>query len=186
LLQSLQIGNVPDNILKDKKALREFFIKEFGINDDTVYESLGPKKMEIRSYMAIGILGRFQRLACVVCIDSEQSNQFVDFERLRTIPQVRLTSERGVAIIGKEDGELPEIGDLPGIPKELSSALTTIRKGIKDQEGWNEKKDFTKRAGLIISVAQSSQEIKIHAPAFLVILSWVLKQLRDTFMTEGV
>jgi hypothetical protein len=183
LVKALQIGNVPDRILADKKELRQFFANEFCIQDDKMYESLGSKKAEIRSYMAVGILGQFQRLVCVICIDSEQENQFVDFERLKTIPNVRLTSEQGVAIFQGEG--LPDVPELP-FPKELQPFLTGVRKFLKAKEGWEETKDLTKQVACMIGVVQTSQQMKIHAPSFLFGLVWVLRQLRDIFMTEGV
>jgi hypothetical protein len=184
LLEALKIGNVTDDALKNKEALRKLFKEQFGITDDKIYEALGPQKSTIKSYMAVGILGRFQKLACLIAIDSEDPDKFVDFETLQRVKRGRLTKEEGLAIMG--EGESLE-KDLP-IPKGVEQQLNTLlpqilKKTAKDPEEWEKAKEFVRKIGFVAHMVQS-REITLHAPAFLFAFYWVLKQLRDVFTIE--
>ncbi len=120
LIEALQIGNVPDSVLADKHELRKFFKEIFVVADDDIYDSLGPAKSTIRSYMAVGILGKNQELICILVIDSGEEGKFASFELLKDTIQkggkISIT-ETGL-IIGEGKGE-----DLP-IPQQL--VLTCI------------------------------------------------------------
>jgi hypothetical protein len=183
LIESLRIGNVLDDAFRNKETMRKFFKEQFDIADDNIYESLGPKKFNIKSYMSVGILGRFQKLACVLSVDSEDSNKFVDFETLQGVKRGKLTKEEGLAIIG--DGESLEKTD--SIPKDVEQKLALVprilKKTISSQEEWEKTKEFLKRISFAAHMVQS-QEISLHAPAFMFALGWVLKQLRDLFIID--
>ncbi len=184
LLEALRIGNVPDDAFKNKETLRKLFKEQFGITDDNIYESLSPKKSAIKSYMAVGILGRFQKLACVLAVDSEDPNKFVDFETLQRVKRGKLTKEEGLAIMG--EGESLE-KDLP-IPKGIEQQFETLlpqvlKRTTKDPGEWEKAKDFIRKVGFVAHMVQS-KEITLHVPAFLFAMAWVLKQLRDIFTIE--
>jgi len=198
LIDALQIANIPGDAIRDKESLRKYFRDEFGIDDDKIFDSLGPKKMKIKCYMAIGILGRFQKLGCVLVIDSEDENQFVDFEQLKRVRSGRLTEERGLAIMGQgrqdHKGVEPNSQELAGggidlidlpfpIPKGLEELWPQIKKKFKDTGDWQKAKDIVKQITIFGHVAHS-KEILVPAPAFLFALGWVMKQLRDIFIME--
>jgi hypothetical protein len=183
-IDALHIGNVPEHVLQDKKEIRKLFKEEFGITDDTIYEVLGENKYKIRSYMAIGILGMFQKLVCVICIDSEEANKFVDFEQLKSIKKAHLTSEEGMAIItGEGNIDDSSLATLP-MPKIVADFLQQARKKVKDTNEWKETSDMIKGITCIATMSQS-KDIVVHAPAFLFGIMWVMKQLRDFFLIEG-
>ncbi len=190
LIDAIQIGNVPEQVLRRKDALRKFFEEKFGIVDDDIYEALGPKKLDIKSYMAVGILGRYQKLICVLAIDSPEENKFVDFEQLQRVGRGKLTEEEGFAIMGKEEpseeGEHAQpdaqSGKLP-YPEIVEELAPVLRKKMKDPGAWEKTKDLFKEITLIAHVAHS-KEVRISAPGFIYALAWVLRQLRDVYLAE--
>ena len=184
LLEALRIGNVLDDAFKNKDTTRKFFKEQFNITDDNIYDSLGPKKLSIKSYMAVGILGSFQKLACVLSIDSEDSNKFVDFEQLQRVKKGKLIKQEELAIIGKGESLEKEFSIPKAIDQQFENLLPQIlKKTSSDPEEWEKTNEFVKKVTFMAHMVQS-QEVTLHVPAFLFALGWVLKQLRDLFIME--
>jgi len=176
LLESIQIGNVPSQVIHNKNSLRKFFREQFDISDDDIYEALGDKKFKIRSYMAVGIFGRFRRLAFVLVIDSEDEDVFADIEVLQRKQEGKMTYETGVFMTGKGDSPLGEIGPTP-ILRDVTKDLIPEFKNLKSGE-WNDTKKFAMKWALVASMIRSS-EPNIPLRQFLFPLHWMLKQVRD-------
>lgn len=184
LIKALHFGNVPNNALKDKNDLRRFFREAFKITDEKIYDSLGPKKTEIKSYMAIGILGRLTELSCILVIDSEDENKFADFEQLQkaqrgTLREAVSIVGRGTASSGKKKSNddvsnTKETGKQIATPKEAISKLNKI----EELSGWPEIKNTMQEIGFLIHKEQSTN-LTVTAEGFLFPLSWTLKQVRE-------
>ena len=190
LIKSLQFANVPDAILKNKGELRNFFKEKCGITDYEIYNCMGPKKSSIRSYMGIGILGRYQELICVLVIDSEEPDKFTDFEQLRNVQKGKLIRETGsLEIIGDGDtlpgdfaDKLPDF--LPAqIPAKIKDFIAKATKELKETEPEGTK-EAVRNVALFAQMARSTIDPGLQAPAWLFPLKWVLKQVKEIFITE--
>lgn len=185
LINSFQFANVPELLLKDKTELRNFFKEKCGITDDKIYDSMGSKKQSIKSYIGIGILGRYQDLICVIVIDSEESNKFTDFEQLQKVQSGRLTRETGLAIISNGES-LDDNFPIPlptQLPPEIMDLLSQSIKKLKDAEP-EETKDVVRSVGFFAHMARSTINPGIQAPAFLYPLKWVLKQIKEIIISD--
>lgn len=160
--------------------MRKFFREKCNIVDNKIYESMGPKKFEIKSYMGVGVLGRFERLIFVLGIDSEEADKFVDFETLKQPKSAILTKEEGKITIEGGSEKISEDFPFP-LPKILRELLQAPE---KDQEaGLEKRKDFVRMVKMAGVFSQVSHSIKVgtQGPAFLYPLSWSLKQIKEIF-----
>lgn len=181
LIESIQIGVVPEKILKKETETRTFFKDNSGITDNDIYESLGEKKKAIKSYMAVGILGRYNALIGVLAIDSDEPNIFSDFELLKNNRAGdTFMQESGMAVFGKGEGDFC---DFPSLFKHAPS-LKDLRKQVPVTQEWKETTENIKRVGVFMHAMQA-KKVSIQAPAFLFALAWVLKQIRDIFLMDS-
>ncbi len=179
ILNSIQIGNIPVAILKDEKATRRFFKENFGITDNDIYESLSSDKSKIQSYMAVGILGRYQKLIAVLSIDSQDPEKFTDFETLKSKRDGKLTQK--LTIVGEGD---PGQGIFPrDVMTQLCKLLPDSRKKIEEASGWDEQKAAAKEVAFM-ALAARSIETRTHAPSFIYPLQWVLNQIKEIFTMD--
>lgn len=179
LLESMQFGNVSDKTLNNVENLRKFFKDQFNIVDNDIYDSLGRKKLKIRSYMAVGILGRLRDLSCVLVIDSEDEGTFADLEQIQMKQAGRMTQEAGVFMAGEGDGPMPD--DLPiPLPRKVKEALLPEIKKLGSGE-WEDTKEVVKEWALVARMVRSS-EPSIPLRQFLFSLHWMLKQVREIFI----
>jgi hypothetical protein len=129
--------------------------------------------------MAVGILGRFRDLSCVLVIDSEDEGAFADLEQIQMKQAGRMTREAGVFMAGEGGGPMPDnfLMSMPGKVKE--ALLPEIKKlGSGD---WEDTKDIAKEWAIFASMASSS-EPSIPLRQFLFSLHWMLKQVREILM----
>ncbi len=179
LTDAIQVGTVPPQVLKNDAELREFFKQAFGVIDDAIYQSLGEKKRQIQSYMAVGLIGSYpyQSLSCMLVIDSEDEASFADFERLKLAGQsTMMTEQQGMAIVERrgqgEESEfmLPEdfLENLPDLAKQFLQG-----KNIKDtSEATNKLKRLS--CGWHLATMGSAP---IRGQYFIWPLGWALKQV---------
>ena len=179
LLESMQFGNVPDQTLNNRESLRKFFKDQFSIADNDIYESLGKQKFKIRSYMAVGILGQFRDLSCILVIDSEDEGTFADLEQIQMKRAGRMTHETGVFMAGEGDGPISDDFSLP-LPEDVKKALRPKVKRL-DSGDWKDTKETVKEWALVARMI-SSTEPNIPIRQFLFSLHWMLKQVREIFI----
>jgi hypothetical protein len=180
LIKSIEIGIVPKRILSGKeKDIRSFFREKFGIIDDDIYSSLGEKKRKIASYMAVGILGRYNSLVGVLTIDSEDPEVFTDFEQLKNNGTGTFKQESNLRIEGNGEDDWCS---LPALSRQILDL--DIRKPVPVTQDWEDTKGKFKKFKVLLHASQA-EEISIQAPGFLFPLGWVLKQTRDIFLMDS-
>ena len=95
LIDRIKLGNVPGSILDDNIKLKEYYKKKFDVTEE-IFNSLGDDKNQIKSYLAIGVVGQRNELSYVLSIDSIEEGVFDDFQTLK----------------GIKDGKEPEITEI--------------------------------------------------------------------------
>lgn len=184
LVKALHFGNVPDNVLKDKNSLRRYFRDIFKINNDKIYESLGQKKTEIKSYMAVGILGRFTELSCILVVDSEDENKFTDFEQLQIAQKKTLNEAVSIGgsqtVCSEKKKNNGGQGSVKGDEKDIAASMDAISKldKLNADAGWSNVKSTLKQVAFLFHREQST-DVRVNAEGFLFPLSWTLKQVRE-------
>ncbi|HHT9134931.1 MAG TPA: hypothetical protein ACFYD2_08515, partial [Candidatus Avalokitesvara rifleensis] len=82
--------NIPGSYLTDSEKLKEYFKKTFDVTDE-IFDALGDEKYQIKSYLAIGIVGLRSELSYVLSIDSTEDDAFDDFQTAKVLKDARLT-----------------------------------------------------------------------------------------------
>lgn len=182
IIRSIQVGNIPSNILRDENATRRFFKENFKIADNDIYDSLGPNKRKIQSYMAVGILGRHQKLIAVLAIDSEEPEKFTDFETLKIRRDGKFTQE--LTFVGESNGNPAPDFLPPEMLGQMRKLLPDGRKKIKNADGWEKQKEAAKNVAVMALAAHQSVEMKSHAPSFVYPIQWVLNQIKEIFTMD--
>ena len=184
LADAVEVGNVPPVVLANPDQLRSFFKETFCVKDHKIYESLGEKKFRIQSYMAVGILGRFKKLECVLVIDSEQPDKFADFEQLRLAKRGRMmTEEKGMAIFSHEHNAKEGTGQSAPIPPMpmpmdfLENLPEELRKTLDEKE-WPEAQRRLKSMRVAWHMACAG-DARIDTQSFHFPLAWALRQAKE-------
>lgn len=84
LAEKIYIKHVPNDIINDETELKKFFKDEFNI-DDEKFKILSPRKLLIKSYLAIGFMSPNLDKVAIIIIDSLIENAFIDFEIFNNI-----------------------------------------------------------------------------------------------------
>lgn len=90
LIDKIKIGNIPEKFLTDREKLREYYKTTFDMTDE-IYDSLGDSKYEIKSYLAVGVVGLRNELSYVLSIDSTEPGAFDEFQTVKDATKKKLT-----------------------------------------------------------------------------------------------
>ncbi len=90
LIDKIKIGNIPEKFLTDREKLKKYYKTTFDMTDE-IYDSLGDSKYEIKSYLAVGVVGLRNELSYVLSIDSTESGAFDEFQTAKDATKKNLT-----------------------------------------------------------------------------------------------
>ena len=103
---------------------------------------------------------------------------------------MKLTTEEGMAIRneqgeGRMDAPVDDgLSPFSQMPKIAEDCLQQARRKTKgNTEEWKETSEMIKEF-MCIATMSRSRDVVVQAPPFLFGIMWVMKQLRDFFLTE--
>lgn len=186
-LESLQISNVPEFILKNEKKLKKFFKDKYNI-DDKLFNKLSNMKNKIKSYLSIGIVGEFSKLVAVIVVDSIYDS-FADYEKLKQLDKGIIKHDeikfRQLQI--GEDYQMQKNSKKALSPNKNGSNLIEINPEFNELlENYNkakrpqEKKEIFKIIELELSRMQRSFELD----KFIMLFSLILKKIKEIIISH--
>lgn len=181
-------GDVPSDLLGDREQLREYYKKEFDL-DSATFDKLSDEKLQIASYMSIGILNHDMSLAAVLVIDSDEPNKFYDFKRMENVSKPFMLDKSNISLsitqinTNGNNPEHPELTmpleiPLEGFFKEILNPAS--KDALKLPQGKSDQlPSQIKKINRLRAVHQTSELSPANIQSALLPLEWTLKTLRE-------
>lgn len=181
LIRCFAFGTVPSDVINQRRdKVKDFFRTKFDVSDDDIFDSLSDDKYKIRSYMAVGILNEDQSLAAIIGIDSENENQFAEFEQLQHLADKPMQEvSRKLSLMFTSDGETPKflrvLSEIADLSKEAKELGREFEKGDYDKA-----QQFIKTAGIQVMASEIARNVRPNISSALIPFDWALKTIKET------